>query len=600
MAERERVVAPKSSSRPGHWRNNVTPYLVDIMDCYNDPFVEVIVVMKAARMGVTEVINNIHLYTVKIDPCSNLYVQQTIQEGQKYSKKIYQPLVDYTPAMKAAVYESKAHDKNNTILEKSWPGGALTITGANTATGFRMIFVKNVYLDDVDGFEADVSGEGDPVSLAMMRCETHPDKKIYVVSSPTIKGFSRIEAIFNLSDKRHYYIPCAFCGELQFLKFKQLKWPNRRPDQAIYECEICAAGIKNYQKQEMLINGKWRAHSEFTNTAGFFLPIFYSPFVTWPRVVEKWLKAKDDGREALKVFVNTFLAETFDEEGGEGVNYHELFNRRENYGPKVPKQAAVLTFGADIQGGKNGRIECEVVAWGIGRESWSMEQVVFHGDPTIPGGVWDDFDSFLQKIYEHECGAKLNIISGFIDSGFATQQVYEFCKTRTHRRIYASKGSSQPSKPLVGRPTIHKLAKIRLFPIGTDTAKDLVYGWLKQKKPEQSTEETPIPGYCHFPIQYDNEYFEQLTAEKVVTKYSKGHPIRQWVLPAGKKNEVLDCRILALASLIALNPNLERLVQNLATHKANTGAPGAEATPRRWTISKGFSSSYRPYSGRWR
>ena len=116
LAEKERVVAPKSSSRPGPWRNTVTPYLVEIMDCYNDPFVEVVVVMKASRMGVTEVINNIHLYTVKIDPCSNLYVQQTIQEGQKYSKKIYQPLVDYTPAMRAAVYESKAHDKNNTIL----------------------------------------------------------------------------------------------------------------------------------------------------------------------------------------------------------------------------------------------------------------------------------------------------------------------------------------------------------------------------------------------------------------------------------------------------------------------------------------------------
>ena len=78
-----------------------------------------------------------------------------------------------------------------------------------------------------------------------------------------------------------------------------------------------------------------------------------------------------------------------------------------------------------------------------------------------------------------------------------------------------------------------------MFSIGVNTAKELMFGRLRI--PELG------PGYCHFPVDYEDEYFKQLTAEKCVTKFHKGFPRREWI-KTRPRNDALDCRVYNMAA----------------------------------------------------
>ncbi len=568
-ADRNRYLSREVASEPGKWRTDRVPYLRAIMDAMTDPTIERIVVMKAARMGATECINNAIGYFIEYDPCPILYVQQTIELGERYSKKILAPMIRDTPALATRVAEPRSRDSNSTILDKVFPGGDLTIVGANSPRGFRMVSKRVVICDDIDGFESNAGDEGDPVDLSIRRADTFSNRKIILISSPTIKGCSRIEAAFEDSDQRYFLVPCPSCGKYQRLIWGQLKFESKDPQATRYECEHCRTLIPNHAKGAMLRGGRWEATAPFRNTAGFHISKLYSPWVPWPAFVEEFLKAKKHP-ETLKVWVNTGLGETWDAQGGEGIDVDPLYARREHYGPTVPAGGLVLTAGVDCQGD---RLEVEVVAWGRGEESWSMAYRVFHGSPAQPE-VWADLDRCLSETYtQEESGLTLRLSCTCVDTGghFA-QQAYAFVRPRQVRRIFAVKGINQPGRPLVGRPSINNLGKVKLFPVGVDTAKDLLFGRLRIQDPG--------PGYLHFPFHYSAEFFQQLTAEKAVTRYHKGFPMRSWV-KIRARNEALDCRVYAMAALGILNVNLDQLAQQWDVKAGKIGQTLTAAPARR-------------------
>jgi phage terminase large subunit GpA-like protein len=208
----------------------------------------------------------------------------------------------------------------------------------------------------------------------------------------------------------------------------------------------------------------------------------------------------------------------------------------------------VITAGVDVQGD---RLEAEVIGWGVGQESWSLQYHVIHGDPA-QNKVWEDLDKVLGQTIPRADGGTLSVLAACVDTGgHHTQKVYEFCKRREHARVYAIKGASTAGKPLVSKFSKANKLRVKLFTLGTDTAKQMIYSRLKIHQPG--------PGYCHFPADYPEEYFQQLTAERIQTKFINGHPTRVWVMPKGKRNEALDCRVYGLAALHILNPNLDAL-----------------------------------------
>jgi len=556
-SDAHRFLSQTASGEPGPWRTERTPYLKEIMDCLSPSSpVERVVFMKGAQIGGTEAGNNWIGYVIHHAPGPMLAVQPTVEMAKRWSKQRVAALIDSTPVLRERVKQARAKDSGNTVQSKEFPGGILVMTGANSAVGLRSMPVRYLFLDEVDAYDFDVDGEGDPVGLATQRTITFANRKIFLVSTPTIQGFSRIELEYEKSDKRHFWVPCPECGEYQILIETRLQWEKGRPETASYYCATCGCGIPSHKKRWMNGQGQWRAEEPGEGkAAGFHLSGLYSPWLTWQQIAERKIAARDDA--AMKVYVNTIEARTWTE-SGEAPEWQRLYDRRESYRLcTIPSGGLFLTVGVDVQ---DDRLELEIVAWGRERESWSVDYRVLQGKPSDKE-VWNALDAVLEESFTHENGARLGIVKLAIDTGgHYTSQVYDWVRGKQGDRVLAIKGVHAlgaaiglPSHTDVTTQGKRKRRGLLIWPVGSSFCKSELYGWLRKDRPTdemiEQGESHPI-GFCHFP-KYPDEYFKQLTAERLVTKKDpRGFPRREWH-KIYERNEALDCRVYARAAAAA-------------------------------------------------
>jgi phage terminase large subunit GpA-like protein len=567
-ADRHRIL-PETSPYPGRWDTDRAPYLRGIMDACSDPDTERVVFMKPSQVGGTEAINNVLGYYIDQDPAPILVVQYSVDEAQKWSKERFSAMVRDTPRLGQRVASARSRDSDNTILSKSFPGGHLGVVGANAPSGLSSRPRKVVLIDEVDRFPPSAGTEGDPVDLAITRTEAFWDRLIFLNSSPSLEGLSRIAAAFNETDQARYHVPCPECATYQVLAWENLRWEKRedkkgpsrhRPETARYACPHCGYLIHEREKPVIIRQGEWRSTAEGSSPGwrGFHINALYSLLTRWESLARKFIAATspETNTEKLQVFVNTVLGEPF-EAAGVTLSASELRQKaqEEKYSESpLPDRVAVLTAGVDVQ---DDRIEVVVFGWGPGEESWSLEHHVIYGDPSTKK-IWDeDLDLVLNKVYKHPAGVRLRISAAGVDSGHYAQMAYRFCKAREARRVWAMKGVGTIGAPLVDRPTRRNKLRTPLFKVGTDAAKTTIYSRLEL--------DHPGPGYCHHRPDYPEEYFDQLTAEKRKKKKNRrGFTTAEWVLAPGRRNEVLDCTVYALAALEALTLgglDLERVLE---------------------------------------
>ena len=555
-ADAHRYLSQTASGEPGPWRTDRTPYLREIMDCLSPSSpIEKTVFMKGAQIGGTEAGNNWIGYVIHHAPGPMLAVQPTVEMAKRWSKQRVASLIDSTPVLRDRVKEARSRDSGNTVQSKEFPGGILVMTGANSAVGLRSMPVRYLFLDEVDAYDFDVDGEGDPVSLASQRTITFANRKIFLVSTPTIQGFSRIELEYEQSDQRRWWVPCPECDEYQVLEEKQLRWSKDQPEDALYYCVHCGVGIPSHRKHWMNGRGQWRAERPESPIAGFWLSGLNSPWLSWAQIAERKVAAKDDA--AMKVYVNTIEARTWTE-SGEAPEWQRLYDRREDYRiGQITQNGLFLTAGVDVQ---KDRIEIEIVAWGRERESWSVDYRVLAGDPVKPD-VWSSLDQLLAESFTHESGTQLAILKLAIDTGYATQEVYDWVRRQAPDRVIAVKGIDRlgaaigtPSHMDVMQSGKRKRRGLLVWPVGSSFCKSELYGCLRKDRPtdEQFDAGGKYPaGFCHFP-KYGEEYFRQLTAERLVTvKDRRGFPHREW-RKLRERNEALDCRVYARAAAAAI------------------------------------------------
>jgi phage terminase large subunit GpA-like protein len=564
-ADKHRRLSSKASAEPGRWRTSRTPYLREPMDCLSTTSpVQRVVMMFAAQTGKTESGSNWLGYVIASAPGPMLLVQPTVEMAKRLSKQRLEGLISETPVLAEKIAPARARDSGNTMFSKEFPGGMMLLTGANSATGLRSTPCRYIFCDEVDAFPTDVDGEGDPVSLAEKRATTFARRKILLTSTPTVKDFSRIEAEYQRSDQRRFYVPCPSCGAMQWLKWPQLRWDNNDPGTASYECEHCKERFAEIHKPAMLRQGEWRATAPSDGkTAGFHLSGLYSPlgWLSWADMVDDFLRAKADA-PMLKSFVNTRLAETWEEDFASKVSADALLERCEPYAAgKVPDGAVMVTIGVDVQGGGGSagdRLAVSVWAWGRDEEGWLIDHQEIHGDPCRPE-VWKQLDVLVLHEWEHASGGKLRADAVAIDSGgHATAEVYQYARERMAQGVIAIKGQSQRGKPPIGKASKVDLSAngrtlkrgAQVFPVGSDTIKTTLFGRLKHNEVGG--------GYLHFHAQTGSEYFEQLTAEKQALRYVKGFPVREWVKKPSARNEALDCLVYAYAALHRMYQRYDR------------------------------------------
>jgi phage terminase large subunit GpA-like protein len=540
-ADRNRRLSPEASAEAGEWRTDRAPYQKALLDALtpNSPY-ERVVFMSSSQVGKTECLNSFVGYVIDQDPGPVLVVQPRVEDGESWSKDRLAPMLRDTPCLRGKVADVRTRDSNNRILHKRFQGGSITIAGANSPAGLAMRPIRYVLLDEVDRYPPSAGTEGDPISLAVKRSTTWWNRKILLVSTPTIKGVSRIESWWLRSNQSNYWVPCPECQGFQVLVWPNLIWPKDHPEEARYRCAHCERLLESFRKPWMLAHGEWRSANPKSKIAGFWINQLYSPWKEWPETAIEGVEARHGGPETWRAFVNTALGELWDDEAETSVDIATLLARREDYGPRLPAGVCLLTAGVDLQ---VDRAEVELVGWGKGEESWSIEYRVFPGDPSAPE-LWRALDEYLGRQWLHEYGISLPIAAAGIDSGFHTQQVYDFCRVRYHRRIFALKGKAGHLPVWPKKPTRNTINRTPMWIVGVDSAKSVIYGRLKI--------EQPSPGFCHFPAERTREWFEQLLSETLVTSYSRGVPVREWRPKKGVRTEVLDARVYSYAALCGL------------------------------------------------
>jgi phage terminase large subunit GpA-like protein len=543
------------------------------MDCLSSSSpIQRVVMMFAAQTGKTEAGSNWLGYVIDHAPGPMLCVQPTVEMAKRLSKQRLESMITDTPCLAAKIAPARARDSGNTMFSKEFSGGIMLLTGANSATGLRSAPCRYLFADEVDAFPSDVDGEGDPVALAERRTTTFARRKILLTSTPTVKDFSRIEAEYLRSDQRRFYVPCPSCGGMQWLQWPRLKWDAKRPGDVRYQCEHCGERFEENHKPAMLAAGEWRATAPSDGrTAGFQLSGLYSPlgWCSWEQLVDDFLRAKSDA-PALKAFVNTRLAETWEEDYAAAVSADGLMTKRLAYeSGTCPDGVVLLTCGVDVQ---DNRLAVSVWGWGEGETGWLIWHQELMGDPTQVE-VWGQLDQVLVTEWATAAGKALKVSQVAVDSGgHCTHEVYRYVRDRVRQNVVAIKGSSRRNSPAVGKGSKVDVSwqgrvlkrGVTLYQLGTDTIKTTLFGRLRHN-------ETGGIGTLHFGMAADEEYFRQLTSERQALRYHRGFPIREWVKKAGDRNEALDCVVYAYAAMLLLSRRMNRATmwQQLADQLEN-------------------------------
>lgn len=558
-ADEYAYLSAESSAESGRW--HTIPYQKGIMDAITDNKVEHVTVMKSARVGYTKILNHVVGYHIHQDPASVMVVLPTVEDAQGHSKEEIAPMLRDTACLAGLVSEAKAKDGANTILQKQFPGGTLSLVGANSPRGFRRVSRRIVLFDEIDGYPRSAGAEGDQIKLGIRRTEYYWNRKIVTGSTPTIKDFSRVERLYEKTDQRRYFVPCPHCNHMQYLRWANITWHDNDPSTAAYKCENCSTLIPHAKKRWMVDRGEWRptAVSESPGHIGFHIwaAYSYSPNASWPQLVEEFLASRADP-EALKTFVNTVLGETWEDEYASKIGADSLLERSasETYVHLVPPvNVLALTIGCDVQ---DDRLSLSVWGWGRDEEAWLIDRVKLYGSPSR-SEVWQQLDEILARPFTNEADQHLKPMCCAIDSGgHHTQEVYQYARERAHLGVIAIKGANQKGKPVIGKASkVDLTAKgktvkggAQVFSVGVDGIKSLLFGRLKHNEPG--------PGYLHFYPTITPDYFQELTAEKQILRFRNGFPERIWVKKSQSPNEALDELNYAYAALHRLYQRYDR------------------------------------------
>ncbi len=578
-ADRYRKLSPEASAEPGQWHTDRAEFQREIMNSINDPLIQDIVIKSSAQVGKTEIILNTCGYFMDYDPASIMVIQPTIEMGETFSKDRLAPMIRDTDVLKAKVKEPRTKDSDNTILHKKFPGGHITIAGANSPASLASRPIRILLCDEIDRYPASAGSEGDPVKLGEKRTTTFWNRKRVKVSTPTIAGFSKIDKEYMLGTQEEWNVQCPSCGKYQPYVFKRIEFESIE-----MKCLYCTEGFT--EREWKAQPHKWiAANPNAKRIRSFHLNELISPWKSWEEIIEDFRNANDDFKktgstESLKVFINTSLGETWEEKGDGGADENDLLKRREVYTADIPDGVLLLTAGVDVQ---DNRLEVEIVGWGRDYESWGLYKKVINKDPQLES-TWLELEELYDTEMYFQNRSGLMIAAMCIDTGgHHTNMVYKFVKAmaKKNKNIYGIKGySNTPGIPLIYKKTKVDIKNIRgavidhtdIWILGVDAGKEDVVARLKIAEPG--------PGYCHFPSNrdrgYDQTYMQGITSEEKVQRLVKNKMKIVWVKKAGVRNEPLDLRNYAYAAVEILNPNwanLEKKVENGINYMKRSSAP---------------------------
>lgn len=595
-AEAKRRLSAESAAEPGPWRTERTPYLREPMDAFTDPKVRHIVMVAASQVGKSEFLNNCIGYIIDEDPGSILFIHPTTIDAQEYSKLRIAPMLRDSPALRQKIAAPKSRDSHNTILQKAYPGGILTMCGSTEAHALASKPIRYVFGDERDRWATSAGNEGDPWDLAMARQTTFYNAKAVEVSTTTIKNASAIESAYYTGTMERWNSKCPHCGEYHEIRWSDIRFEydeiivshkkTYKVKKVYYTCPGC--GCISTEAEMKRAPAKWIAENPEAygqGTRSFWLNAFVSQWASWESIVLKYLNALGSTKKMQVVF-NTCFGEPW-EDRGDIEDEDSLLARREDYGKdkngepvELPPGVLVLTAGVDTQ---DDRMEYEIVGHGFFGETWGIEKGIVMGRPD-DDATWNKLDEVVfDRVMRFENGVGLRVSMSFVDEGgHFTQSVRAQCNARISKKAFCIKGMPGQDKPYISPPKKQKIFVNQIavgtcwqYQLGVDSGKEIIMDNLRVQTPGQK--------YCHFPKRddYGSAYFAGLLSETKVYDPNKKQPWSWKKIPGHERNEPLDCRNYALAAFKALPKNLDEIDRQI---KAASGVrvpapPSANITP---------------------
>jgi phage terminase large subunit GpA-like protein len=577
-ANKYRYLAAEASALPGKYSTALTPWIPGIHDALDDPNTWMVVCMKSAQVAWTDgVINNYIAKRIDIEPCPIIILFAKEGDAQSYSAEKFQPMVEATPRLRKKV-STKSKRSDNRQLFKKFPGGFLKLVGSNSPGSVKSTPAPIVFTEEPDDCSSNVKDQGDSIKLLEERTKTFARRKVVRGGTPSVKGISRIEADYKVSDQRKFMVPCHDCGKSHVLDWDYVRWEKdltanhevygkHRPETAFYTCPHCGSIWTDVQKNRNVRNGEWEATKEFRGVAGFFINELYSPFPgsklnrLVERYVEAWCKKEQGDDDDYIVFVNSALGKPYEIES-DAPGGTELADRAHDYAEKtVPNGGIVLTVGIDVQ---HDRFAVVVRAWGRDQESWLVYWGELYGRINDHADtVWEELNRLIFGPFQHESGSTVHASAISIDSsdGQTNDAVYDWVrKYKNRRNVMAIKGASNDSR----EAEIFRLPKkvdtnkdntkaasygLQVYIIGTHKAKNLIDSRLKL--PSGSG-----PGRMHCYKSVREDYYEQITSEVLVPVRTRNGRKDNWQKKSGVRNEGLDCEVYCLHAARSLKVHL--------------------------------------------
>ncbi len=582
-ADSKRWLSKKASSKEGWWRTLRTPFLREPMDCLSlgSP-VQLVILMFCTQSGKSEVGLNWIGYVIDHAPAPMLVVLPTLEVRKRWVLQRLEPLLKESPALAAIFGVMKTRDASNGRDIKDYGEGLLVLGGANSAASLASMPIQYVLCDEVDRFKWELKGEGDPLGLIDNRQKAFTRRKQLRVSTPTVRGASRIEEDFERSDRRRYHVPCPLCGTLIVLRWSNLKY-NAALTRAVYLCEHCDGEIEERHKTQMLAGGVWIAENPDSPIRGYHINALYAPDglgYTWLELAREWIGVQDD-RVKLKRFVNTQLAETWEDKSRD-IRPNVLLQRAEPYRLRqIPPGCLILIAGIDTQ---DDRFSIQLLGWGEGEVCWVLD---WHEIPGNPGREETQMKlaAYLNARFENSFGREMRIAASGIDTGgHFTHEIYNFVRSKPAPRLIAFKGANTPGKAILSTRPQHQDVNWRgktirqgvaLYTIGTDTAKHWIYNRLLA---DEGVE--PAARKIHFSQDLPPDYYDQVVSE--VFDPEKNRFLKR----RGRRNEGLDTFVYACAAaqhpevrVHAMRPVDWRALRRVLEPEPEAAQPGGSTVP---------------------
>lgn len=547
-AEKYRMLDSKSSAMPGPWSNDITPYLTGVMDEFNNYETEKIIFVKPTQIGGTEALQNMIGYIVMQDPSPTMIVYPTDTLAKSVSENRLQPMLKATPEI------AKKFDENSSLLELQFDSMYISLTGSNSPSGLASKPIRFLMMDEVDKYPSASSKEADPIKLATERTKTFHNKKIYITSTPTLKTGHIWKEKEAADIEKHFFVPCPHCGEYIEFKFQNIRFPDDegmsyadRAEFATYVCQECGCLITDNDKHNMLKLGEWRTvrhNTKYVRNVAFWINTLYSPFVRWSDIAKEFLVSKDDP-EDLQNFVNSWLAEAW--EDTKLKTSAELVLERQTELPAyvVPQWTKLLTAGVDVQ---ENSLYWSIRAWG----EFLTSQNIAHGQSLS----FEEIDRIMNMQYMTEEGDPMVVNLCLIDSGDQTDIVYDFCALHSDYALPV-KGSSHAQlshyKLSMVNKTDSRAYGMQLVLVDGGRYKDMIAGRMQRPNGKGSW---MVYSGC------DMEYATQVTAEHKVNVKTPGGTKQVWQKKSSHAdNHYLDAEVYALAAADVMGVRTLHLVE---------------------------------------